>query len=76
MDIVEVQDRIDALKGIYSLRHPGAARWYGVRGSSSSKKVVCYVCDEVLGTFSGRYSMTKRVQNAVQEHLEMHLASM
>jgi hypothetical protein len=52
--------------------HPQAANWWGVRGTGSSKRAQCYICDKDIDSWAGGYPMTKRAQQAVRDHAAVH----
>lgn len=48
--------------------------WYGVRGGSSRRAYVCYLCDTWIDTESAQWRQTKHAERAIEEHRQMHLA--
>lgn len=56
-------------------RNRRVARWYGIRGGSSRKCAVCYLCDaEITGSaHAARWPITKQALRAIDAHRAEHL---
>jgi hypothetical protein len=63
----------EALTELAHEKHPRAQRWGGERGSATSRRWVCYICDEEIASWSGKYRRTKSAERAIQEHHDVHV---
>lgn len=54
------------------LRRP-VRHWWGIRGGSTRKQCVCYICDATIATYAASYPMTKRAQDLIKAHGHQHI---
>lgn len=63
----------DRLTQRAQLRRPGVKHWWGRRSYRAGAFALCYLCDETITTWSGRWPITVSAQLLIDVHRGRHL---